>query len=110
MAVDYNSLLTEKVKNEYNIFLAGLKEMPVEKVIESSYEKVFKEDLVICIENGHLEPTEAKALYKQKHPLDYCYQEWVRNDCNYMDMLRDAIDEAAKDAVKEMKAKNREAR
>ena len=110
MAVDYNALLSEKVQNEYNIFLAGLKEMPVERVIESSYEKVFKEDLVICIENGHLEPTEAKALYKQKYPLDYCYVKWRDTDCSYMDMLRDTIDEAAKDAVKEMKAKSRESR
>lgn len=110
MPLNYQELLAEKVRNEYDNFLAGLKELPVEKVIESSYEKVFKEDLLICIENGHLEPTEAKALYKQKYPLDYCYQEWLENDCGYMDMLQDTIDDAAKDAVKEMKAKYRESR
>ena len=110
MPTDYNDLLYDKAQNEYNSFLAGLKELPIENAIEMAYEKVFKEDLLICIENGHLEPTEAKALYKQKYPLDYCYVKWRDSDCSYMDMLRDTIDDAAKDAVKEMKAKSRESR
>lgn len=110
MSVDYNALLYEKMQAEYTDFLNRLKEMPIEKVIEHAYEKVFKEDLVSCIECGNLEPNEAKALYLQKYPLDYCYREWLDNDCSYMDMLRDTIDDASKNAVKEMKEKSRESR
>ena len=48
MAVDYKELLNEKVQDEYESFIAELKEMPSEKVIEHAYEKVIKEDLVWC--------------------------------------------------------------
>lgn len=71
MAVDYKELLNEKVQDEYESFIAELKGMPSEKVIEHAYEKVIKEDLVICIENGDFSRAEAKALYQKKCPLDF---------------------------------------
>lgn len=110
MSVDYKELLSDKVQTEYDDFVAGLKEMPAEKVMEHAYEKVFKEDLVVCIQNGHMSAIEAKALYLKDYPLDYCYREWLDNDCSYMDMLRDTIDDASKNAVREMKEKSRESR
>lgn len=110
MSVDYNALLSEKVQAEYDDFLAGLKEMSAEQIVEHAYEKVFKEDLAICLEECQLEPSEAKALYLQKYPLDYCYREWLDKDCSYMDMLRDTVSDATENAVKEMKDKHRESR
>lgn len=41
MVVDYNALLSEKVQTEYEDFLAGLKEMSAEQIVEHAYEKVF---------------------------------------------------------------------
>lgn len=110
MAVDYNALLCDKVQTEYDEFIDGLKKMPGAKVLEHAYEKVFKEDLVVCLEECQFAPTEAKALYLKKNPLDYCYREWLDKDCSYMDMLRDTVTEAAENAFKELKAKSRESR
>lgn len=110
MAVDYNALLYEKMQAEYTNFIGELKEMPAAEAIEKAYEKVIKEDLVACVESGDLEPNEAKALYGKKYPLDYCYQEWMKNDYSYMDILQDTIDDASEKAVKEMKDKHRESR
>lgn len=110
MAVDYNELLYEKVQAEYDAFIEELKQMTPEQVIDKAYEKVIKEDLVTEIQHGSLEQTEAKALYREKYPLDRMYQEWLDTDVSYMDLLKDSIDDTAKKAVKEMKEKQRESR
>lgn len=107
---DYNVLLYEKVQAEYEAFVEELKRMTPEQVIEHAYEKVIKEDMVTECEHGNLEQAEAKALYLDKYPLDRMYRDWLDTDVSYMNLLKDSIDDSAKDAVKEMKEKKRESR
>ncbi len=110
MAVDYNELLYEKVLAEYDAFIEGLKQMTPAQVIDKAYEKVIKEDLVTEIQHGSLERIEAKALFRKKHPLDCMYQEWLDTNVSYTDLLKDFIDDTAKNAVKEMKNRQKESR
>ncbi len=110
MVVDYNELLYEKVQAEYDAFIEELKQMKPEEVIDRAYEKVCKENMVSVIQENNLTPSEAKALCREKYPLDYMYQEWRDADVSEMQMLRDSIDDTAKKAVKEMKDKQRESR
>lgn len=110
MPLDYNELLYEKVQQEYDAFIAGLKLMSNEQVLDSAYEKVIKSDILIECENGRLDQKEAKALYLEKYPLDRIYQDWLKSDFSYMDMIRDTIDDSAKDAIKERREKHRESR
>lgn len=107
---DYNTLLHEKMKQEYNEFIEELKQMSTEQIIEHAYEKVFKEEFLNECEATVLEQQEAKALYLQKHPLDRIYRDWLDNDFSYMDIIRDTLCDSAKDAVKEHRAKQRESR
>lgn len=107
---DYNALLYEKVQAEYNSFIKELKSKPIDQVIESAYEKVIKEDMVSICESADFEEKEAKALYLEKYPLDRMYQDWIKNDVSYMDMLRDTIDDTAKASARERREKNRESR
>ena len=107
---DYNKLLYEKVRVEYERFIEALKKMTPEQVIEKAYEKVIKEDMVTEIQQRNLEPDEAKALCSEDHPLDLMYQEWLDTDVSEMQMLKDSIDDTAKQAVKEMKEKQKESR
>jgi len=110
MAVDYNELLYEKMSAEYDSFIERLKQMPPEQIIEHSYEKVMKEDLLSCFEFTDRSQSEAKAMYLQKNPLDALYEAWLKTDASYMDMLRDSADECVKSAVKMMKDRQRESR
>ena len=110
MAVDYNKLLYEKVQQEYNEYLADLKKLPPEKIIEQSYQKTIKEDMVTLCGETERPQSEAKALYLLRYPLEEIYQQWLDTDVSYMDMLRDSIDDRAKSAVKEMREKQRESR
>lgn len=110
MIVDYNELLYEKVQAEYDAFIEELKRMTPEQIIERAYEKVTKENMVMAIQDKELTYTEAKALCREKYPLDCMYREWLDTDVSGMQMLKDSIDDAAKKAVKEMKEKQRESR
>lgn len=110
MTTSYTELLYEKVQAEYDVFIEELKQMTPEQVIEKAYEKVTKENMVMVIQENNLEPSEAKALCREKYPLDRMYQEWLDTDVSYMDLLKDSIDDTAKKAVKEMKEKLKESR
>lgn len=92
---DYKNLLIQKVQSEYDEFIENLKKLPSEKVIDFSYEKVIKEDLVTSIESTNLDEVQDKSLYRLKYPLDYCYREWLDNDLSHMEMLEDTINDAA---------------
>lgn len=47
--VDYNELLYNKMKKEFDSFMSELKTKPPEQIIEGSYEKVIKEDLLAIL-------------------------------------------------------------
>ena len=82
--IEYYTNLAKKKKSEWNMV------------------EIFQEE--------NLTPAEAKALYREKHPLDRMYQEWLDTDVSEMQMLKDSIDDTAKKAVKEMKDKQKESR
>ena len=103
MKKDYNQLLYDKMKSEYDEFISDLSTKSPKEIIDHSYEKVFKEELLIICESSDRTQEEAKALYQQKRPLDFLYQEWLHNEYSYMDMVRDTVDDGAKSAVKAMK-------
>lgn len=48
--VDYNELLYNKMKKEFDSFMSELKTKPPKQIIEGSYEKVIKEDLLAIFE------------------------------------------------------------
>lgn len=107
---DYNTLLYEKVQAEYDAFIEELKAKPTEEIIEKAYEKVMKEEMVGICEFANFEPKEAKAMYLEKYPLDRMYQDWLKSDVSYMDMLRDSVDDSVKVAAVERREKQRESR
>lgn len=107
---DYKTLLYEKMQAEYDAFIEELKTKPAEEIIERAYEKVFKEEMVCICEFANFEPKEAKAMYLEKHPLDRMYQNWLKSDVSYMDMLRDSIDDSVKATAMERREKQKESR
>lgn len=105
---ELNNKLYEKMKAEYDSFCAKTMELPPKEILEKSYEKVFKEDILCCFENDTLPYDKAKALYKLEYPLDEIYESWLNNDCSYMEDLRDTINDRCDFLVKEMKAKHKD--
>ena len=86
-------LLYEKMSNEQKDFVENLKHLPPEKIIQSAYEKVMRDDILMLFDDDFLDTKQTKALLKLEYPLSACYDEWLKNDCTYMDMLRDTVDD-----------------
>lgn len=84
--------LNEKIQKEYDDFIERLKLLSPEQIIESSYEKVFKEEFLITIQGRDLTKTEINALLKLNYPLDSLYREWLHTDVSYVSMLEDVTD------------------
>lgn len=84
-------LLYEKLDKEYSVFYDNLKTMSAEEVIKHCYEKIFKEDLLLCIKDIDLADEQISKLLNVDNLLDHFYQEWLDNDYSYMEMLRDTV-------------------
>ena len=80
MATDYNQLLCEKMQKEFDNLIEKFKSKEPAEILKHTYE------------------------------LDRLYNDWLKSDVNYMDMVRDSIDSSVNRAVKEMKARQKESR
>lgn len=87
-----NERLIDKMSAEYNGFLDYLRGLTPEQVIEHSYEKVMKEDLVFSIMEEPLSEKQARTLLKKQYPLEECFIEWQKSEYSYMPDLRAAIE------------------
>lgn len=104
---ELNQLLYEKMSVEYEQFIRKLYQINATEIIKSSYEKVFKEDILMCISEMDLPHEQAKALLKMQHPLDECYNAWLKSDYSYMPNLRDCIENNAVRLCERQKEKDR---
>ncbi len=92
--------LYEKASGEQDRFISKLKTLTPEQIIEASYEKVIRDDILIVFEGDDISRKQTIELLKLKEPLADCYARWLHNDFSHMDMLRDTISEFADDLVK----------
>lgn len=106
--MNYNDRVHEKLSAEYNRFMESMNQLSVKEAMMHSSEKIFKEDIVMCFEEGgmDLSPKQTKALLAEKYPLEHLYQEWLGADYSYLDMLRDCISDGIKSLEKELKQKS----
>ncbi|GHV08325.1 hypothetical protein FACS1894217_10590 [Clostridia bacterium] len=86
-----NEQLYDKLSAEFDAYVAGLKKLPPEKIIDSAYEKVFKEDILMSFESSYYGDAECAALLALDSPLDELYRNWLDTDVSYMDDLSDTI-------------------
>ncbi len=90
-SADYFVQLHNKVREEYSALLNCLQRLPAADIIDRSYEKVIKEELVSCLEAVQLDGKSIYALCKLRYPLDYIYQHWLKNDYSIHDMLYQTV-------------------
>jgi hypothetical protein len=84
--------LYEKLSAEYAAFIDALKDASPDKIIDSAYEKVFKEDILSCFEYGDsFSEKQIAALLALEYPLDGLYFNWLDTDVSHMDDLSDTI-------------------
>lgn len=87
-----NERLIEKMRGEYEAYLDYLRGLPPEQILEHTYEKVMKEDIVYSLEEEPLREKQARALLKTGSPLEECFRQWQKSEYSYMPDLRAAIE------------------
>lgn len=95
-----NKQLYQKMEAEFQEFLDSLEKKPPKEIITASYEKVFKEDILMSVFENNLPDEQAKALLGEKMPLDSCYRKWLKREVTYMEELRECVQEQAKTLAK----------
>lgn len=97
---ELKEILLKRMSQEYEDFLSGLYASSPAEIIQASYEKVFKEDILSVVECGVLDAECVKALLKEKYPLDGCYQRWLDEDVTYMEDLRYCMEDYARSTMR----------
>lgn len=90
--------LYKKVQDEYDKFIADMKKETAEIIIESAYEIVSKENIVMYCEEYplNLSDKEFDALMSSKNTLDEVYREWCDNgEWHGIDDIGLALEETA---------------
>lgn len=97
---ELNQILLEIMTLEYELFIKKLMALSPEEIINASYEKVFKEDILSIVSSEDLDPEYVKALLRENFPLEGCYQSWLKEDVAYVEDLRTCMGRHAKSLVK----------
>ncbi len=71
--------LYERMSAEYTDFINELKTLPPVEIIENSYAKVFKGDILSCIQDEDFDEEQLKVFLTSKSPLDEFYQKELWN-------------------------------
>jgi hypothetical protein len=83
----------EKLSAEYATFIENLKGLPPDKIIESAYEKVFKEIILMCFESGDdFSEKEIATFFAFDCSLDMLYQNLTDAGLSQIsDLLHDRV-------------------
>lgn len=104
----------EKIKREFDEFIADLKTKSPTEIIEAAYEITYKQNILFLFEEeGAFSDKQSKAVLKTKNALDHIYQEWVEYTETGLDSLKDSVKETLNVRYEHIKTKqqiNRESR
>lgn len=73
--------MVEKARDEYEQFLAEMKQLSPEQVIEKAYEIVMKEEILLILEYSRfIDNTMIAVLATLDKPLAHLYTEWLMQE------------------------------
>ena len=84
-------MIYDKALAELNTYLENMKTKPPQEIINSAYQIVNKQDLLMILENAEFTPAELNVLNGLDHPLQVLYEEWLPVEDRHMEELRDSV-------------------
>lgn len=111
--MDLQTRLYEKAKTEQDKYISELLKKTPQEILDSSYEKVIRDDILMIFENEDLTDRQIRELLKLKNPLAECYERWLKADCSHMEMIKSTIEDfgerlAIESAVKKKNQRTQE--
>ena len=104
---DLNERLYDKITAEQDEFRKSLLAMTPEEVLDRAYEYCIREDIIASLESYDVPVNQAKALLRQKKPLEMIVRKWKSTETNHMETISDVIEETANDIILETAIRNR---
>ena len=83
--------LYDKALTELNTYLEDMKTKPPQEIINSAYQIVNKQDLLMILESAEFTPAELNVLNGLDHPLQVLYEEGLPVEDRHMEELRDSV-------------------
>ena len=97
---DLNTQLFEKMNAEQGKFRDWLLTQSPEEILRNTYQYTVKEDILFSFDSLELTDEQAAALLSSPAPLDDVYKEFLKRETGYMDVIRDCVEERAKEVIK----------
>lgn len=101
---DLTALLLEKMQAEQDQFRGWLLKQSPEEILRNTYQYTVKEDILFSFDALELEDEQAAALLSSPAPLDEVYKDFLKRETGYMDILRDCVEDRAKQIIKAREA------
>ncbi|GHV11698.1 hypothetical protein FACS1894219_03270 [Clostridia bacterium] len=101
--------LEKKMEKEFGAFIRKTERKPAHEILESAYQKVFMEDILLTVKDAELSDEQIDALLSLDTPLADLYWDWLDCDVSYIDTLRDCVNEYADAVVSERRAEQAKA-
>lgn len=81
----------ECADREYSAYIEDMKKHDPDYLVDHAYEIVIMSDLRMIFEEDDLSLPTLQELDKLERPLASIYDEWLKNDCGYMEQLRKTV-------------------
>lgn len=88
-----HEMLCNKVEQELKTFKEELQEKPPIQIIENSYKLVCMEEIKDYLSEREYSKFELKTLLKRPDLLEECYDDWLKCDGNFREILEYSVDD-----------------
>lgn len=87
-----SQMVYENLNKEYNDFIEELQKLSKLEIIDKSYEKVMKEEIMAFFyDEDFCSVEELEIILSNENVLDHLYKEWLRCDGGIHDEIRESV-------------------
>ena len=101
---EMHTALYEKFSAEQDNYRAWLLKQTPEEILHHTYEYTVREDIVMMMEEAEFSPQQARALLWKGTTLSDIFKSFTKVETEYMDILRNTVENRANDILKEAEA------
>lgn len=92
---ELNAALYEKLSAEQDNYRNWLESQTAAEALQHAYEYIIRENILMALSDNDLSQTQVKALLQNSCTLDDIYKDWLDIETDYMQDIRDTIEERA---------------
>ena len=97
----FSQILCDRAEAEQQAYIRDLREKSPNVIIDVSYQKAVRDELLYTLKETDLSVNQLKNLLKHEYPLEACYNEWVKNNLSMKEILEVSIQNCADNKFQE---------